>query len=114
MASIEMDPDNSALRTPVAFITSHNADGQANVHTSNKDSALVYPGMKVFSKLAYTTASFPADLNNDIDIQKHNEHTASGKRDIVKPNGTICRWVDFAPGHKVMMHRTQSLDYGVV
>jgi len=32
----------------------------------------------------------------------------------VNANGTVCQWVDFAPDNKVMMHRTQSLDYGVV
>lgn len=114
MGSIEQDPEKSVFRTPVAFITSHNAEGKAKVHTTNDEPSLIYPGMRVFAKLGYTTSSFPADLNNELDIKQHNEHAASGKRDIVKAGGTICRWVDFAPGHKVMMHRTQSLDYGVV
>ena len=33
---------------------------------------------------------------------------------LVNPNGTICRIVDFAPNCEPLMHRTQSLDYGVV
>ena len=28
--------------------------------------------------------------------------------------GTVCRFVDFAPGKEPYMHRTESLDYGVV
>ena len=32
----------------------------------------------------------------------------------MNPNGTVARIVDFAPGSEALMHRTQSLDYGIV
>ena len=41
-------------------------------------------------------------------------HRISGKLGLVNPKGTVCRVVDFAPGYECMMHRTQSLDFGVV
>lgn len=62
----------------------------------------------------YTTSQFPADLNNDKDIKTHDQVTSSGKLGLVNPNGTVCRVVDFAPGYECMMHRTQSIDYGIV
>jgi uncharacterized cupin superfamily protein len=33
---------------------------------------------------------------------------------LVTKGGTVLRYVDFAPGYECMMHRTQSLDYGIV
>ena len=59
----------------------------------------------------------PVDLNNDQDIKQHKQVAASGKLGLVNPNGTVARFVDFAPSsvrNKGMMHRTQSLDYGIV
>jgi hypothetical protein len=64
--------------------------------------------------VVYTTSEFPASLNNDADLKKHDELSATGKLGLVNKNGTVCRIVDFAPGFDCMMHRTQSLDYGVV
>ena len=64
--------------------------------------------------VVYTTAHFPASLNEDADIKAHDALTASGKLGLVNSGGTVCRIVDFAPGFECMMHRTQSLDYGVV
>ena len=33
---------------------------------------------------------------------------------LVSGGGTVLRFVDFAPGYERMMHRTQSVDYGIV
>ena len=62
----------------------------------------------------YTTSEFPTSLSDDKDIKEHEKVTASGKLGLVNPRGTVCRVVDFGPGHKPLMHRTQSLDYGIV
>jgi quercetin dioxygenase-like cupin family protein len=62
----------------------------------------------------YTTSGFPPSLNSDADITAHEEVIKSGTLGLVNPNGSVCRIVDFAPGYECMMHRTQSLDYGVV
>lgn len=114
MSTSYKDPEQSPLRIPVAHITLYNEVGKAKVHTSNKDPAVEYPDYGTFIKLGYTTSKFPADLNGDIDIEEHTKLASSGELGIVKANGTVCRWVDFAPRNKMMMHRTQSLDYGVV
>lgn len=64
--------------------------------------------------VAFTTSEFPVSMNNNIDIGKHDERLQSGKMGIVNPGGTVLRFVDFAPGFESMMHRTRSLDYGIV
>lgn len=64
--------------------------------------------------VAYTTSSFPASVNQDADIKAHNDLMSSKKLGLVNPTGTVCRIVDFAPGYQCVMHRTQSLDYGII
>jgi len=63
--------------------------------------------------VAYTT-SFPPDLNSNADVSAHDAKVASGKLGLVSGGGTVLRYVDFGPGYTCMMHRTQSVDYGIV
>ena len=63
--------------------------------------------------VAYTT-NFPPDLNNDADVTEHEEKQKSGKLGLVSKGGTVLRYVDMKPGYTCMMHRTQSVDYGIV
>ena len=72
------------------------------------------PDHKVGLNNVYTTSSMPANLNDEIDIGLHRDTISSGQLGLVKPNGTVCRFVDVAPGSTGLMHRTQSLDYGLV
>jgi quercetin dioxygenase-like cupin family protein len=101
-------PDSTVL------ITGHNAEGKAIVQSSTVEETKSYAGMRVSHSLIYTTSEFPPDLNSDKDIKLHEALKASGNLKIVNPGGTIIRIVNFAPHNKSMMHRTQSLDYGVV
>lgn len=54
------------------------------------------------------------DLNRDADIAEHEAKMTGPPLGLVSKNGTVLRYVDFAPGYECMMHRTQSLDYGIV
>lgn len=54
------------------------------------------------------------DLNKDTDIANHEAKMTGPPLGLVSKNGTVLRYVDFAPGYECMMHRTQSLDYGIV
>ncbi|OQU98739.1 Cupin domain-containing protein [Cladophialophora immunda] len=65
------------------------------------------------ASVAYTT-SFPPQLSGDEDIEKHNALMVAGGPGLVVPSGTVCRVVDIGPGREAIMHRTCSLDYGVV
>ncbi|KAJ5143440.1 uncharacterized protein N7515_002227 [Penicillium bovifimosum] len=103
----------SPLRGITRHITGHNDSGRAVIHSSTPGQwdALEEAGMAF--NVVYTS-QFPADLNNDADIETHETLKQSGKLGLVNPGGTVCRIVDFAPNNQAVMHRTQSLDYGVV
>lgn len=95
------------------LITSHNGEGKAVVHTAEEFPWQPYDGNQMAFSVVYTTSTFPPDLNNDVDITTHEALMQKGTG-LVNPNGTVIRCVDFAPGYRCGMHRTQSLDYGIV
>lgn len=95
------------------LITAHNADSQAIVHSARDFSWQSYDDNQMAFSVVYTTSQFPADLNADADIHAHEALAAKGTG-LVNPGGTVIRCVDFAPGYRCGMHRTQSLDYGIV
>ncbi|MCJ1306177.1 hypothetical protein MMC08_008995 [Hypocenomyce scalaris] len=96
-------------------ITGHDpTTGKAVVQSSQSGTWKAYDHKLMAFNVIYTTSEFPPSLNDDADIASHDELMASEKLGLVNANGTVCRVVDFAPGFECMMHRTQSLDYGIV
>lgn len=61
----------------------------------------------------YVTKKFPVQMNGDedLDIYKSFLQYPPG---LVSPSGTVLRIVDMHPGCDSPMHRTVSLDYGIV
>ncbi|RFU31444.1 hypothetical protein B7463_g4872, partial [Scytalidium lignicola] len=105
----------SGLPDPTIHITTHNTEtGHAQIHSSFKNDWSWLRDNNVGFNVVYTTSEFPPNLNDDADIKAHTEKMSRGEPGLVSPRGTVCRIVDFAPGCKPLMHRTQSLDYGVV
>lgn len=97
------------------YITTHDpSTGKAIVHSKDPAPWTIFDGQSIGFSVMYTTSEFPTSLNDDKDIKDHEKVMASGKLGLVNPRGTVCRVVDFGPGHKPLMHRTQSLDYGIV
>jgi quercetin dioxygenase-like cupin family protein len=97
------------------YITGHDSSTSKAIVQSTRPGSWVpfLKGANGFD-VVYTTSEFPASLNDDKDLKAHDELMSSKKLGLVSPNGTVCRIVDFAPGAEPLMHRTQSLDYGVV
>ncbi|KAL8950145.1 MAG: hypothetical protein Q9222_003799 [Ikaeria aurantiellina] len=122
MASTKPDSSNPNQLSPLPgvqrHITSHNSDGLAVFHSTTPGAwATLNPSMAF--NVVYTTSASPPSVNNDVDISDHEEVMKSGKLGLVNPNGTVCRIVDFGPStddtHSTpVMHRTQSLDFGIV
>ena len=112
MSSSEQLP--SGLSDPTIHVTTHNPSGKATVHSSSANKWEFFPGRSVGFNVVYTTDTFPVSLNDDADIKSHQETISGGKLGLVKKGGTVCRIVDFGPEGTPMMHRTQSLDYGIV
>jgi len=115
MESSQGVPDNN-LRIPDRHITTHDNSGKAVFFPSITPAV---PFEEVAGTrgdrfgLAYATNTIPACLTDDADIQAYNSFLAD-KPGIIVKGGTVLRMVDIAPGNTSPMHRTISLDYGVV
>ncbi|EXJ77586.1 hypothetical protein A1O3_09813 [Capronia epimyces CBS 606.96] len=112
-------PNANQLATSLPGLTTHitghdPATGKAIVHESRDGNWSSYDDNLMAFNVIYSTSEFPANLNNDRDLKLHDQVVASGNLGLVNPHGTVCRVVDMAPGFQCIMHRTQSLDYGIV
>ncbi|KIX09068.1 uncharacterized protein Z518_00146 [Rhinocladiella mackenziei CBS 650.93] len=109
----------SGLPNPTIHITSHNDAGKSVVRSSGQNEWNWFRDNTVGFDVVYTTSQFPALLNDEADISAHAATMAKGTLGLVSKNGTVCRIVDFGPldmdpPPTPLMHRTQSLDYGIV
>jgi len=107
-------------------ITTHTPDGVAIFHTPDaaqsaadtpKPELGAEPSWVNFSQsafgLAYATQTIPADFNANADLDTYCKYLASHPG-ITIEGGSVLRVVDMAPQAVSPMHRTVSLDYGVV
>ena len=87
-------------------VTGHDADGKAVVRSDARhEMEDINHGEAWFLKL--WTSAMPADNNDGAD----GALVASG---LTLEGGTVLRIVDMPPGQRSPMHRTSSLDYGIV
>ncbi|KAL8640546.1 MAG: hypothetical protein Q9228_002548 [Teloschistes exilis] len=116
------EPPNPGQLSPLPgvhrHITTHDSNGKAVFHSSEPGDWTTYSPSMAFD-IIYTTSTSPPNMNNDRDISDHEAVRNSGKLGLVNPGGSVCRIVDFGPSSseepaKGIMHRTQSLDYGIV
>ena len=103
------------LSHPNRYITTHDATGKAILDTSIPAEAPFYelPNKDAAFAQAYVTSGFPTTLADDADIATYKDFLQSPPGLTVQ-NGTVLRYVDFPPAKTCPMHRTVSLDYGVV
>ncbi|TVY73175.1 hypothetical protein LSUE1_G005900 [Lachnellula suecica] len=115
MAQVPAAKDSPpGLPNVTRHITTHDSSGKAIVHSSKQGSWTTYDDNSMAFNVIYTTSTFPPSLNADADIHAHESLMSSQKLGLVNPKGSVLRMVDFAPGFDCLMHRTQSLDYGIV
>jgi quercetin dioxygenase-like cupin family protein len=96
------------------FITTHNAQGQAVF--SDKvpaENAMVKNPDDIEFALSYTTKDFPVSMASDADIATY-QHFLEAPPGLTVSNGSVLRHVDIPPGVSCKMHRTVSLDYGIL
>lgn len=125
--------DSNNLPKTKTYLTGHDeATGKAVVHSNYPIPMQAYDNDLMAMGVVYTT-SFPASLTDNADVKEHEALMAGGKLGLVNPNGTVCRTVDFSPGYvnyderghdcydgltrhryECLMHRTQSLDFGII
>ena len=88
-------------------ITGHDKKGHAIVQID--DTAKTSGRYGVETSVIWTTNGFP--VNNDDNTKDEGEQQDGP---IIYPGGTVFRIIEFNPGCPVMMHRTSSIDYGLV
>lgn len=88
------------------IVTGHDSDGNA-IFESDKLMETKVLGQEAEMVLAWTTAIFPSDNNDDFD---------GALREVrrVSPGGSVLQFVTMHPHTKSKHHRTHSLDYGIV
>ncbi|KAL6241653.1 hypothetical protein RBB50_011435 [Rhinocladiella similis] len=96
------------------LVTGHNEQGSATLLQQDGGQWTRYDDGSMAFNVLYSTSQFPPDMNNDKDLDQHDSLMERGTLGLVNPTGTVLRIVDFGPGLKGRMHRTQSLDYGIV
>ena len=105
----------SPLRPITRCITGHNPQtGKAIIERDTLNEWQSLPDHGMAFNVVYSTNAMPANLAKDADLAAHDATIASGKLGLVSPGGTVCRVVDFAPGNPCVVHRTRSLDIGVI
>ncbi|KAF6223934.1 hypothetical protein HO133_010508 [Letharia lupina] len=95
-------------------ITGHDASGLAIVESDRPATWTPRINDTMAFDVVYTTSTFPPNMNGNADLTAHDKLIQSDELGLVNPNGTVARMVDFGPGTEALMHRTQSLDYGIV
>ncbi|KAK4443638.1 hypothetical protein QBC34DRAFT_443191 [Podospora aff. communis PSN243] len=103
------------LPHPKRYITTHNEEGKAIIDSTLPDELPFYavPSNTVNLSTCYVTEGFPTVLEDGKDIAVYQQHLADPPG-LTVSNGTVIRYVDIRPGVGPVMHRTVSLDYGVV
>jgi quercetin dioxygenase-like cupin family protein len=88
-------------------VTGHDSKGRAVVKIDEiaKNVVSGRPGQE--SAVVWTTEGFPVDNDGDADASLRSVGTSAD-------HGTVFRVVYFAPGVAPRVHRTDSIDYGVV
>lgn len=96
-----------SLKPVRRIVTGHNANGKAVVIDDSTLAARSNPAGTSHLTLVWTSLGNPVD--ND-DATDGRDRTVG----LTLPGGSVIRTVDMLPGTSAPMHRTSSLDYGIV
>ncbi|KAN0122942.1 hypothetical protein V8E51_001268 [Hyaloscypha variabilis] len=96
------------------YITTTNSSGQAVISNQISPKSIWQKiGSVATFFLGYTTRAFPVPLSSTEDISSYSTDLSSPPG-LTVSNGTVLRYVDMAPDSISPMHKTASLDYGIV
>jgi quercetin dioxygenase-like cupin family protein len=89
------------------IVTGHAADGKAVFTTDELFETKIIPTGDAAMSTIWTTLHVPADLNDATDGAKRDAGTTL-------KGGSVIRVVDMLPNASSPMHRSSSIDYGIV
>ena len=88
-------------------VTGHDAAGKAIVASDSVIAPEKIPHGDAFFAKLWTTATSPASCDDPAD-------GAQRPSGLTLPGGTVLRFVEMQPGGRSPMHRTSSVDYGIL
>jgi quercetin dioxygenase-like cupin family protein len=88
-------------------VTGHTNDGIAIFTSDESYETIVIPSGDAAMATIWTTATVPADCNDETDGRKRDAGTTL-------KGGSVIRVVDMLPNSSSPLHRTSSIDYGIV
>lgn len=88
-------------------VTGHTNEGKAIFTSDEEFETVVIPTGDAAMATIWTTATVPADCNDETDGRLRDAGTTL-------KSGSVIRVVDMMPGASSPMHRTNSIDYGIV
>ena len=89
------------------IVTGHTKEGKAIFTIDEEIETVVIPTGDAAMATLWTSASVPADCNDQIDGRMRDAGTTL-------KGGSVIRVVDMLPGASSPMHRSASIDYGIV
>ncbi len=89
------------------IVTGHDAQGRAVVTDDSQLDLRLTPAKVSAATVVWTTSGSPVDLDTA-------EHGRDRAAELTLPGGSVLRIIDMMPGGCSPMHRTSSLDYGIV
>ncbi|PVH70256.1 cupin domain-containing protein [Cadophora sp. DSE1049] len=105
---------DNGLRSIKRIITDHDADGKSTFSKAVPEELKFREvGDGARFGLAYATQQFPVTMTDNADMAVYQDKLVNPPG-IVIPGGTVILAVDMNPESTSAMHRTVSLDYGVV
>ncbi|MFK7978208.1 MAG: cupin domain-containing protein [Halioglobus sp.] len=88
-------------------VTGHNKEGRAHIRSDETFTPSPIPTGDAEFALLWTTATLPADNNDETDGRLR-------EAGLTIQQGSVIRVVDMLPGGASPMHRSNSIDYGIV
>jgi len=101
------DLSDSGLPPVQRVVTGHDADGRAVFKSEDFTPTRLVPSGDASFLLIWTTKTVPADNNDETDGRLRDAG-------LTLNEGSVIRVVDMLPGKESPMHRTNSIDYGII
>ncbi|MFM5931327.1 MAG: cupin domain-containing protein [Novosphingobium sp.] len=98
---------DSGLPPVQRVVTGHDENGRAVFRSEDFSPTKMIPSGDASFLLVWTTATVPADNNDETDGRARDAG-------LTLNQGSVIRVVDMLPGKESPMHRTNSIDYGIV
>jgi quercetin dioxygenase-like cupin family protein len=101
------DLSDSGLPPVQRVVTGHDSGGRAVFKSEDVTPTRMIPTGDAAFLLVWTTETVPADNNDETDGRDR-------EAGLTLNQGSVIRIVDMLPGKQSPMHRTNSIDYGIV